>query len=82
MTIWDVVECVDPIKRIRVCPLGLEAHKLKLCPLHKRMDDALAGVETAFRASTLAELLAEPTTSKPLSPFPQNIDPPRLRTKC
>src|SRR5206468_3435592 len=40
-TIWDVVQAVDPIKRIKSCPLDLAAHKTKLCPLHKRLDDAL-----------------------------------------
>jgi Rrf2 family transcriptional regulator, nitric oxide-sensitive transcriptional repressor len=81
LTIWDIVQGVEPIRRIRSCPLSLEAHRNVLCPLHKRLDDALAGVEKAFRASTLAELLAEPTTSKPLCPFPQSIAPPALRKK-
>jgi Rrf2 family protein len=73
LTIWDVVQGVEPIKRIRSCPLELESHRRRLCPLHKRLDDALAAVEAALRASTLAELLAEPTTSKPLCRFPQEI---------
>jgi Rrf2 family protein len=80
-TIWDVVQAVDPIKRIRTCPLELEAHKTKLCPLHKRLDDALAGIEAAFRASTLAELLLEPTTSKPLCPFPQDVERLEVRAR-
>jgi Rrf2 family protein len=74
LTIWDVVQAVEPIRRIRTCPLELEAHRHNLCPLHKRMDDALAAVEAALRASTLAELLTEPTTSKPLCPFPQVVE--------
>jgi len=56
----------DPIRRITVCPLGLPTHGTRLCPLHKRMDDALAAIEGAFAGTTLAELLAEPTTSIPL----------------
>ena len=66
LTILDVVNAVEPVGRIRECPLGLKAHGVKLCPLHKRMDNALAMVEDAFRSTTLAEILAEPTTSKPL----------------
>jgi Rrf2 family nitric oxide-sensitive transcriptional repressor len=66
LTILEVVNAVEPIQRIRTCPLGLSAHGVKLCPLHRRMDQALAHVEDAFRRSTLAEVLAEPTTSKPL----------------
>jgi hypothetical protein len=56
--------------RIKHCPLGLAAHGVNLCPLHKRVDQALAMVEEAFRNSTLAEVLAEPTTSVPLCDFP------------
>ncbi len=66
LTILDVVNAVEPVGRIRECPLGLKAHGVKLCPLHKRMDNALAMVEDAFRKTTLAEILAEPTTSRPL----------------
>lgn len=70
LTILEVVNAVEPIQRIRTCPLGLTAHGLKLCPLHRRLDSALAMVEDAFRNTTLAEVLAEPTRSVPLCEFP------------
>jgi Rrf2 family protein len=70
LTVWDVIEAVDPLRRIRTCPLGLKAHGVNLCPMHRRLDQAMAMVEEAFRSSTVAELLAEPTASKPLCPFP------------
>jgi len=70
LTILEVVNAVEPIRRIRSCPLGLAAHGVQLCPLHKRLDNALAMVEEAFGSSTVAEVLAEPTRSKPLCPFP------------
>lgn len=70
MTILDVVNAVEPIRRIRECPLGLKAHGANLCPLHKRLDQALATVEDAFRRSTLAELLTETTNSHPLCEVP------------
>ena len=70
ITILHVVEAVEPIGRIATCPLGLESHGTHLCPLHRRLDDSLALVEEAFRRSTLAEILAEPTRSKPLCVFP------------
>jgi Rrf2 family protein len=66
LTILEVVNAVEPIQRIRTCPLGLKSHGLRLCPLHRRIDDALAHVEAAFGATTLAEVLAEPTRSPPL----------------
>jgi len=70
LTILEVVNAVDPIRRITTCPLDLAAHGARLCPLHRRVDNALAAVEKAFRSTTLAELLAEPTSSKPLCEFP------------
>jgi len=66
ITLYDVVQAVDPIQRIRTCPLGLQAHGVRLCPLHRRLDNAMRMVEDAFRESTLAEILAEPSRSKPL----------------
>src|SRR5438270_10115832 len=44
LTILDVVNAVEPVQRITTCPLGLKAHGVRLCPLHKRVDDALAMV--------------------------------------
>ena len=66
LTILEVVNAVDPIQRIRTCPLGLKGHGVRLCPLHRRMDAAMASVEAAFAKTTLAEVLAEPTNSPPL----------------
>jgi Rrf2 family protein len=80
LTIWDVVEAVEPIQRIRTCPLGLEMHRLRLCPLHRRLDDALATIEKAFRDTTVAEVLAEPTSSRPLCPFPAKGDAAHIAT--
>lgn len=75
LTILEVVNAVEPIERIAVCPLGLKSHGKNLCPLHRRMDDALASVEEAFGKTTLAEVLAEPTGSPPL------CDPAKLFRK-
>lgn len=71
LTILEIVNAVDPIQRIRTCPLGLESHGTNLCPLHRRFDEALAHVEQAFANTTLAEVLTEPTTSIPLCSFPR-----------
>jgi Rrf2 family protein len=70
LTILEVVNAVDPIRRIKTCPLGLETHGVHLCPLHRRVDNALALVEDAFARSTLQEVIDEPTTSVPLCDFP------------
>lgn len=73
LSIWEVVQAVEPLKRIRECPLDLQAHRTRLCPLHKKLDDALALIEKAFKETTIADILAEPTTSKPLCDFPQVV---------
>ncbi len=70
VTILDVVNAVEPIGRIESCPLGLKAHGVHLCALHRRLDDALAAVEDAFRSTTLAEVLADPNPSVPLCDLP------------
>jgi Rrf2 family nitric oxide-sensitive transcriptional repressor len=66
LTVFEVVQAVDPLPRIRACPLGLASHGVNLCPLHRRVDDAMALVEKAFRDSTIADVIGEPTSSKPL----------------
>jgi Rrf2 family protein len=70
LTILEVVNAVEPIKRIKTCPLGLQTHGSRLCPLHRRMDAALAAVESAFGTTTLAEVLGEPSGSVPLCDEP------------
>jgi Rrf2 family protein len=57
LTILDIVSAVDPIQRIKTCPLELSTHGAQLCPLHRRLDAALAQVEQAFRNTTVAEVL-------------------------
>ncbi len=61
LTILEVIQAVDPIQRIRECPLHLEAHAERLCPLHKRLDETMAMIEDAFGDSRLSELLTSPT---------------------
>ena len=75
LTILDVVNAVEPIERIKTCPLGLSEHGSNLCPLHSRMDMALALVESSFSSTTIADVLKEPTHSIPLCPFPPTENP-------
>ena len=69
LSVYDVIQAVDPLQRITTCPLGLAAHGENLCPLHRRLDDAMAQVEKAFRDSMIADLLAEPATSVPFCDY-------------
>ena len=59
VTILEIVNAVDPIRRIEKCPIGLAAHGVRLCPMHSRLDEALGLVEDIFRNTTLADVLAE-----------------------
>jgi Rrf2 family transcriptional regulator, nitric oxide-sensitive transcriptional repressor len=63
LTILKVVNAVKFVGRIRECQLGLTAHAGRLCPLHNRLDNAIALVEEGFRHANLAEILAESTKS-------------------
>lgn len=57
ITILDVVNAVDPVPRIKKCPLGLKEHEKQLCPLHKQLDNAAAMVEKVFADHTIEELV-------------------------
>jgi Rrf2 family nitric oxide-sensitive transcriptional repressor len=65
VSILDVVAAVEPIPRIRRCPLGLTGHT-SLCPLHRQLDDAAANMEKAFAEVTLAQLLKQSHSVPPL----------------
>lgn len=52
-TLLDVVNVIDPLKRISECPLGREAHKNTLCPLHKCIDDVIALLQDTLGSMTL-----------------------------
>ncbi len=66
LTIWDVVDAVEPFQRIHKCPLNITSHGSTLCPLHRRLDTAMAMVEEQFRSTTIADLLNEPGAVTPL----------------
>jgi Rrf2 family transcriptional regulator, nitric oxide-sensitive transcriptional repressor len=64
--VLEVLNAVDPVQRIKTCPLNLKSHGRELCALHRRIDDAIAHIEKAFSESTLADLLAESSNRQPL----------------
>lgn len=66
LTIWEIVDAVEPIKRITECPLGLRLHAGELCPLHRRLDDAMEVVERIFRETTMQDLISNPDGTVPL----------------
>jgi Rrf2 family protein len=64
LTILDVVNAVDPIQRIKECPLGNRAHAKNLCPLHSTMDAMMAQAEETLRNVTIDNLLEEPRRAR------------------
>lgn len=65
-TLLDVVNAVEPIPRIRGCPLNLKSHSSRLCSVHARLDRAMAQVEEVLAGATIADLLREPGRPRPL----------------
>jgi Rrf2 family protein len=65
LTPLDVINAVDPIKRIERCPLGLKSHSTGLCPLHHRLDDAMALIEKGLGETKISDLLKAPSSDDP-----------------
>ena len=93
VTILDVIRSVDPIDRINKCPLGGPEYA-ELCPLHSRLDRAMARLEDEFRNTPIASLIEEDNARTCPFPFPNSTAPadqtmidltcpidPRLETK-
>ena len=76
LSVYEVVQAVDPLTRILECPLKLPEHREDLCALHRRLDDVMEMVERSFRLTSLADLLKKPTFPKPLDPKKASGDRP------
>lgn len=68
LTLLDVVQIADPSRRIAHCPLGLQEHADNLCALHRELDQIAASAEKSLASITIADLLNDPATSRPLCP--------------
>jgi Rrf2 family protein len=66
LTVLDVINAVDPIKRIERCPLGLPEHGRSMCALHRRIDEGIGLMESLFSQTTISRLLAEQKLGRPL----------------
>jgi len=66
ISILDVINAIDPIERITTCPLHLDNHSGKLCPLHGRLDAAAKTIIEQFGGISLHDMLAEDPTVRPL----------------
>lgn len=77
VTALDVINAVDPLKRINRCPLGRLAHQKELCPLHRWLDAGVALMESHFGETTIAQLIEGGGLEHPLcqSAAPAPSDP-------
>lgn len=73
LTLLEIINAVDPIRRFHECPLGLPTHSGDLCPLHQRLDEAAQMLEKYFSDTTIAQILDVPSEKRPLCRFP--LDP-------
>jgi Rrf2 family protein len=73
MTVLDVVQAVDPIHRITRCPLDLKSHERAMCPLHRRLDEAIGLVQRALAHSPIAQMVPPRPGELPF------VDRPRRR---
>lgn len=55
ITLLDIVNAVDPIRRMRACPMEDPPHT-DPCPLHQCLADCLAHLEERFRTTTLGSM--------------------------
>jgi len=70
LSVWEVVQAVDPIKRIKDCPLGIETHSHRLCALHQELDDAIARLEKHFSRCSIGSLIQTDSDVAPLCAVP------------
>lgn len=64
ITLLDVVNAVDPIRRHTDCPLKLKSHKKKHCPIHTALDAALDKLEGMLSGSSIFDILRDDSHPK------------------
>jgi len=74
LNVLQVVNAVEPIRRITRCPLNLASHGADLCPLHRTLDETIALVEEKFSNTSVADLLGRSDTVEPLCDFPGGMN--------
>lgn len=66
ISVLDVINAVDPLPVVTVCPLQLPEHAEGLCPLHRKLREAQLTVQKTFAETMLAELVGP--TAQPAWP--------------
>ena len=68
ITILQKASFCDSSGHIAGFPLGIPAHGLTLCPLHRKLDQALESIEQTFSSTCLSDLVSPDETLHPLCP--------------
>ncbi len=68
ITVLEVMNAVDPLRRISYCPLDLANHGVNLCPMHHKLNDAISVVEKLLGDASIHDLITEPSKSVPMCP--------------
>lgn len=66
ISMLDVINSINPIEPITKCPLNLENHSGRLCPLHARLDAAARSMIDHFGSITLHEMISQDPDIRPL----------------
>lgn len=66
LSLLEIINATEPIRRIETCPLGIPGHQNALCSLHQRLDNTIAMIEKEYRNTTIADLLNDPNSGRPL----------------
>lgn len=59
ITVLDIINAIEPIKRYQECPIGLVEHKGQLCGLHRRIDEVVTLAEDCFSKMSVEEIASE-----------------------
>ena len=69
LTLLDVINAVDPLKRIRGCTHGDRSQFDPMCRLHQKLDDVIGTVEKTLRTTTVQDMAEDPVAT---SAFPKS----------
>ena len=67
LTLLDVVSAIEPIQRVRGCPLEIPGHDVELCPLHKVLDRALQACHDVLAQHRIAEMVNQGCFARPMA---------------
>lgn len=67
ISLLQIISAVEPIRRLKSCPLHRNHQPGRLCKLHARLDDVLATTERYLESITLIDVIDQPSHTLTLS---------------